>query len=444
MANTYNFLKTVFQNLKNENSKNALFVPLLLVLLSIPLSYAVNSISLGVLVITSLIVFKKEHFSLQPNLLVPLLLYFLMALSFFWSIDQKSTLAALSKEVPLLLIPLVFLINKDFFEQQKQKIIQYYSYGILVFTVFYFIKALVRYSIVQDSSVFFYHELVTKDVNAIHVSVYVSVAFFYFFRKTTKSFFDYIALALLLAMVFLLSSKNIIVVFIGLILVHYLFLTKVSQRMRMRNLVFFVVFLFSLTFIGKIRDRFLVEYETNMADSTVNDVISKGNNKVYNVSIKQAWTNKTFQPNDYFPGTAFRVYQFRIFTELIVENNVLFTGFGLNASHLKIEEKAIQYNLFMGSEEQDGYQNKNFHNQYVQNFAELGIFGFLLLLIMLFINVKNAFKSKDFVHFAFAFLMISLFLTESFLWRQRGVVFFTVMYCLFNSATAKNNSKTNT
>jgi len=244
--------------------------------------------------------------------------------------------------------------------------------------------------------------------------------------------------------VFLLSSKNIIVVFIGLILVHYLFLTKVSQRMRMRNLVFFVVFLFSLTFIGKIRDRFLVEYETNMADSTVNDVISKGNNKVYNVSIKQAWTNKTFQPNDYFPGTAFRVYQFRIFTELIVENNVLFTGFGLNASHLKIEEKAIQYNLFMGSEEQDGYQNKNFHNQYVQNFAELGIFGFLLLLIMLFINVKNAFKSKDFVHFAFAFLMISLFLTESFLWRQRGVVFFTVMYCLFNSATAKNNSKTNT
>jgi hypothetical protein len=444
MANTSNFLKTVFQNLKSENSKNTLFVPLLLVLLSIPLSYAVNSISLGVLVITSLIVFKKEHFSLQPNLLVPLLLYFLMALSFFWSIDQKSTLAALSKEVPLLLIPLVFLINKDFFEQQKQKIIHYYSYGILVFTVFYFIKALVRYSIVQDSSVFFYHELVTKDVNAIHVSVYVSVAFFYFFQKTTKSFFDYIALALLLAMVFLLSSKNIIVVFIGLILVHYLFLTKVSQRMRMRNLVFFVVFLFSLTFIGKIRDRFLVEYETNMADSTVNDVISKGNNKVYNVSIKQAWTSKTFQPNDYFPGTAFRVYQFRIFTELIVENNVLFTGFGLNASHLKIEEKAIQYNLFMGSEEQDGYQNKNFHNQYVQNFAELGIFGFLLLLIMLFINVKNAFKSKDFVHFAFAFLMISLFLTESFLWRQRGVVFFTVMYCLFNSATAKNNSKSNT
>jgi O-antigen ligase len=92
-----------------------------------------------------------------------------------------------------------------------------------------------------------------------------------------------------------------------------------------------------------------------------------------------------------------------------------------------------------------GYQSMNFHNQYIQNFADLGVFGFLLMLCILFINVKNSITSKDFVHFAFAFLMISLFLTESFLWRQRGVVFFTMLYCLFNSVTKlrdySNNSK---
>jgi O-antigen ligase len=58
----------------------------------------------------------------------------------------------------------------------------------------------------------------------------------------------------------------------------------------------------------------------------------------------------------------------------------------------------------------------------------------------LIINIKNALKSKDFIHFAFSILMISLFLTESFLWRQRGVVFFTVMYCLFNSKNVNHNS----
>ena len=59
---------------------------------------------------------------------------------------------------------------------------------------------------------------------------------------------------------------------------------------------------------------------------------------------------------------------------------------------------------------------------------------------MLFVNIKNAFQSKDFMHITFSVLMISLFLTESFLWRQRGVVFFTLFYCLFN---LKNTVKTN-
>jgi len=105
----------------------------------------------------------------------------------------------------------------------------------------------------------------------------------------------------------------------------------------------------------------------------------------------------------------------------------------LNASYPKIEAKGEAYHVYQGDDSNEGYQKMNFHNQYVQNFADLGVFGFLLIVIMLFVTVKNAIKTKDFMHFAFAFLMISLFLTESFLWRQRGVVFFTMMYCLFNS-----------
>jgi len=57
----------------------------------------------------------------------------------------------------------------------------------------------------------------------------------------------------------------------------------------------------------------------------------------------------------------------------------------------------------------------------------------MLLVLMLSFNLKNAIKNKDFIHIAFAVLMISLFLTESFLWRQRGIVFFTLFYCLLNS-----------
>jgi O-antigen ligase len=121
-----------------------------------------------------------------------------------------------------------------------------------------------------------------------------------------------------------------------------------------------------------------------------------------------------------------------MFLEIMKEENVFFQGLGLNASYKKLEEKGLKYNVFQGNEITEGYQKKNFHNQYIQVFSELGLIGFVFLILILFLNLKNALKNKDFIHITFAILMISLFLTESFLWRQRGVVFFTVFYCLFN------------
>jgi hypothetical protein len=356
-----------------------------------------------------------------------------MLFSFIWSIDKERTIAAISKELPLLLFPICFLFFRSFSDLEKHKIIKGFSYGMVAFSLFYLIKATVKYVINSDPSVFFYHELVTKDVNAIHVSVYMAISFFYFLVKPIKTNFDKLALALLLLMVFLLSSKNIVVFFIGLLGFYYLFFSKTAKKLRLRNLILLLILLFSLPFIGKVKERFKQEYETIMTDSSINDVISKGSEKVYNVSIKQAWTNETFKPNDFFPGTAFRVYQFRIFIEFLQEEAIFWKGFGLDASYAKIEEKGVHYNLFLGDENQEGYQKMNFHNQYIQTFAELGVFGFSLLLIMLSLSIRNAIASKSYFHIAFSVLMISLFFTESFLWRQRGVTFFIVMYCLLNT-----------
>jgi O-antigen ligase len=454
MGNIYNFSKNVIQNLIKENKSNNSFIPILLVLTTIPLSFAINNISLGIFLLVAFITLKKENFKLQKELIFPVLLYVLMLISFFWSIDSKETLSALSKEAPLLLIPLGFLIFKTNTSAQKRKIIEYYSYVIVVFVIYYLVRAIIRYFIFGDARMLFYHGendkdygLVPKLLNAIHMSVFVAVAFFYFFTKEIKSKADTLFSILLFGFILLLSSKNIILVVLLLSLINIFFFSKTAHKLRLRNLIVFGLLIGIIFSIGRIKDRFKVEFQTNTEKSLSPDVIEGIPTSVHYVSLKEAWTNPTFTPNDYFNGTAFRVYQFRIFTELMNENNAYLKGFGLNASYPKIKEKATQYNLYMGVENDpdSGYQSKNFHNQYVQNFAELGVFGFILLLILLIVNFKNAIKSKDFMHFAFAFLMISLFLTESFLWRQRGVVFFTMMYCLFNSVPkvqdVQNSSK---
>ena len=437
MNNIYSFFSNVWKELLEENRQNTAFIPFLLLLITLPISMAINNILLGIFFLSSLLYVRKNKFVLSITFLIPILLFVWMSMSYFWSIDLKRTLSAIPKEIALLLLPVAFMLIPTFTKEQKDKILKYYSYTMLIYVVFFLIRALIRFLITKETSVFFYHGpdnetdtgLVPRLLNAIHVSVYVSIAFFYFFIKEHKTKWEQAASILLFVFVILLSSKNIILVLVLLILIQVFFYSKIANRLRLRNLTIILILLGFIVSFSKIKERFLVEFRTNSDKSISHNVALNKSEGINNISIADAWTKEQFHPSDYFPGTAFRVYQFRMFTEFLEEDAIFWKGFGLNASLNKLLEKEKQYNLY------PGYGTFNFHNQYVQNFAELGVVGFLLLLIILYINTKKAFGTKDFMHIAFAVLMISLFLTESFLWRQRGVLFFMLLYCFFNVKT---------
>jgi O-antigen ligase len=213
--------------------------------------------------------------------------------------------------------------------------------------------------------------------------------------------------------------------------------------MRLRNLLIFVGLVGVLLSFSKIKDRIAIEFADHSTKSVSHHVIHNIPESVNILSIREAWEKETFTPNDYFPGTAFRVYQFRLFLDFLKENQIFWKGFGYEASQSKIEEKGKAYNVFLGDDKQEGYQQKNFHNQFIQIFAESGVIGLLLLLLMLAFLLKHGIQHKDFLTITFVVLMISVFLTESFLWRQRGMVFFVTFYCLFLSNKSLKNSLEN-
>ena len=433
MERTWNYLKTVFLDLRQENKANPAFIFIILASLSLPLSYACNSIAVALIVLSTIITFKKSNFRVDKNLLLPILLFVLMSISLLWTADFNASVKALQKELPLLLLPLCFMAFPLFTTVQKRKILKYFSIGMVLYTIYWLIRASVRYAITKDSSVFFYHELVSEDVNAVHVSVYIAIAIFYFLMQPIKSVGEKVAMLLLAVFMVLLSSKNIMIVFVILIGIYSYRHYKSNRKSKMLKWAVLFVVLIGLALFGKLKDRFLIEFESNTAENTINHDIGTETEKVYNVSIRQAWTQEKFKQNDYFPGTAFRVYQIRVFKEILTEDPIFFTGYGLNAADFRIQEKGLENGVYSGNDTTIGYQNQNFHNEYIQLFAELGIFGCLILITMLVLNLKNALNRKDFIHISFAILMISLFLTESFLSRQRGIVFFTIMFCLFNS-----------
>jgi O-antigen ligase len=435
MSNIYSFLNNVWNSILIENKQNKAFVPFMLLLATLPISMAVNNILLGLFFLSSLFYIKKRIIKLSIIFILPILLFLWMVLSYFWTIDIGRTLIAIPRQITLLLIPFVFLLIPPFTKEQNEKIVKHYSYAMLIYVVFFLARAFVRFLITNNTSVFFYHGpdndtdtgLVPRLLNAIHVSVYVAIAFFYFFIKEKKTKWEQLASFILFVFVILLSSKNITIVFVLLILIQVFLYSKTANRLRLRNLTLMLILLGFIFSFSKIKERFLVEFRTNSDKNISHNIALSKNEGINNVSIADAWTKEQFHQSDYFPGTAFRVYQFRMFIEFLEEESIFWKGFGLNASLNKLLDKEKQYNLY------PGYGMLNFHNQYVQNFAELGIVGFVFLVIILFLNTKNAFQSKDFLHITFAVLMISLFLTESFLWRQRGILFFMIFYCLFNS-----------
>lgn len=432
-------MKNLYFKIKSLIENQTVFIYLLsAILITIPLNFAFGSITCILFLLVSFSSLHILKFVFNKALILPILLYIIMILSLLWTRDFKSTLSGLQKESLFLFLPLAFLVLPELKKDIVNKTFRIYSFGMMFYTIYYFINALFRYFYTGDREVFFFHELVTVDLNAIYMAAFASFAMFYFISIKNKLIIDRIALFVLIFFVFLLSSKSVFLIDLLLIIYYYIYISKTPKGVKALTIISITFFLiFSISFVSQVRERFLLEYETAFVDNTINEDFGNKSDKVYNVSLNQAWYNDEFGPKNFFPGTALRVFQVRIFKEMLQEQNIFLTGFGLEASQDQIIKKITQHKLFLG------YSIFNFHNQYVQTFAELGCFGFLILILMLYINIKNAWQHKNFLHIVFALTMIILFLTESIFCRQRGVVFFITLYCIFNSRVYRKEEMAN-
>lgn len=297
-------------------------------------------------------------------------------------------------------------------------------------SIFYLIRATYRFMTTGDSDYFFYHALVTLEVNAIYISLFIGMAFIYLLNKLPKKIYDYISLFILFAFLVLLSSKNVIVITLIGTLISIFRLVKVNKTKSIL-LILLVAAITSIPLSQKLYERF----ESEFKDTRENVVLDNG---IINVSLKNAWNQEQFNHNHYFNGSAFRIYQARIFKEIISNNHRYISGYGSSAVQPKIREVQLEDGLY------DYYLDLNFHNQYLQSFATLGILGFLILLLFQLIDWIKSFKQKDILFFYFTLLTTSIMFTESLFERQRGIVFFVILFCIFNKTLKNIKPKTNT
>lgn len=430
MTNNYNSSRSdLLKRIGLSPSKKLMVFLVSAVLVTIPFGYAYNSVCIILFVLYSFLSARQKDFSFSTSLLLPMLLFTLMVLSLTWSIDFQSSIRALSKEAALFFIPLAFFFNKQLIRMGVRKILKNLSVGMCFFGVYFLGRAVFRYLQTDDTDVFLSAELSTCVITPVYLSALFSMALFYFLSVKNKKFLDYAGFVFVACIIGLLLNKVIIITDVILAVAYILFYSKLSKSLKIVSGIAFITLTALFAYYARTKGAFPAEYISNTPEI---QALAVEGLPLHNVTLKEAWSKPVFSENDYFNGTAFRTYQVRIFAEMLEEDKVFFTGYGISASIDKIEEKAKEHNVFEGGVLNHRYSRQNFHNQYVEAFADLGIVGFILLLLILVLNFKNAILSKDFMHIAFAILMIALLLTESFLWRQRGVVFFTVFYCLFN------------
>lgn len=417
---------------KQDEKTKAFFLALLLITIPLPAFY--NSVAIILFLVFSFSGLYKLKFKINKELLLPIILFGLMVLSLLWTADYSYSLTGVQKNLPFLLIPFAFLFLPKVDKKTVYSSIRLFGFGMVIFAIYSFMRATVRYVDNGEKSMFLYNELVSVELNAIYIATFTTFTLFYFITQKHKKTVDYIAIYILALFVALLYSKTVYVMLAIFFIWHYIQFSKTQTSVKWVTILLGATFLFlSVIFVTQVQERVLEEYQTAFVDNTIYADYGNKDQNIYNISLKQAYTNKEFEPNSFFPGTAYRVFQARIFKEILDENNnILFMGIGINASDKAIQVKHKQYSLF-----QD-YKYHNFHNQYIQLFSELGIVGFLVFLAMVVLNLKNAIKNKNFLHIVFAVSMIILFLTESLLCRQRGIVFFVTLYCIFNTIPSKS------
>ena len=352
---------------------------------------------------------KLRCFIKKPIPIAFVLLYLLHLLSIFYTENSPEGWNDLRLKISFLLLPFFMTTVQFIYNEQRMFILNFFAVLMMLMALTDLTHAFLEYLVSGNQETFYYINLPYTLTNKVHyVAWYYSFAIFitiyHLISSQSNRTFWFLGLLILLFSLILLSSRAFILAFIFVFILSFLkwFKTdKLSRLMWAKVSSIAALFLLSLVFIPSINMR-------------LNDTVVELQ-KMFGYDIPK-------QTNP-------RVFIWRYGADLIVKNPIFGFGVGDAKEELNVALESCDA-MFWNGEQNVPIQNKNynFHNQFMQTWAEVGIFGFLILLFIMI----HPFLLKNSHPLFLIFIGLTFIgcLTESMFERQAGVVLFAFMYPL--------------
>ena len=365
--------------------------------------------------------FKKRKLEINYLFLLNASLFVVYFISLTYSDNFKEGISKLETTLSLFIFPIGFLL----LTANKKAINNIVEYGnIFKYT---FIASSFLLSILIFMLSFNYGDYITQKVNInrfvydlsegflwmrdhpIYLSIYLSISLFLIAELFNQSKRKHQIMLLLVGIfevivVFILSRKGVIIS----LLLSFLIFSLMKIKNKKKVLIYFFIFMTAIIFLGQ-------NYFPDTAKRFREVLDTKSYDKVVSYS-----------------STSIRHGIYKCSFEKIKESWLFGYGIGDAGDELRKCYQGKSEVLYIG--------NFNSHNQYLGIILRVGVFGLLLFIMSIILNLIFLYNRKDYSAFSIILLLVFVMLTENIMDRQNGVILFSLLinYFIYRNLILKN------
>jgi O-antigen ligase len=376
----------------NSGLVRFLQISLCVAVISMPIHTLICNLALVLSFVLSLIIFLREKKFYLVISGLPIIIFIFYVLSITYSENLSWAVRALELGSSFLFIPLIFCFAKFVFTSKFiERLLSLFLASVLLVCTISYVRIVVMTGEFFPSNAireFTYHEAFSRyafsefiGIHPTYLSMYILFAVVVLFTKTRISNILIFALVAIFAMfLFILSSKNQMIVFLILIVVLFWRHLKFSAAIKGGVII---AILSLLGFLGGTNNQIKYRFSSELVN-----------------------------------GNGDRIDLLRSAKEVIAEH--WFIGVGIGDRNDEMNKKLIK-------RERTDLINYNAHNQFLDYMLTFGALGLIGLLTIFFIPIN---KEMDNTFALFLLIIACASLTESIFFRQKGLSFFLFFYGL--------------